>query len=101
MSKWADYAITAVSYDNDHDHIQQLEVREDLGSSLGSPTIESRQRVVNSIKRGNTYVTATEDENDKWQKGDDVSIIRVNGVDYLRTDGNSRASDNLGELPEF
>ncbi len=33
--------------------------------------------------------------------GAKVEIIRVKGIKYLRTDGNSTEADNLGELPEF
>jgi hypothetical protein len=98
--KWADYAITAVRYNQQQTHIEQLQVREVMDSYLGSPNIKTRSEVIASIKRQFTYVTALK-KLDKWEKGEDVRIITVSNVEYLRTDNNSRESDNLGELPEF
>ena len=37
----------------------------------------------------------------KWNKGQPVYIVRINGVDYLKTVDNGRAEDNLDDLPEF
>ncbi|MEM6843216.1 MAG: DUF3892 domain-containing protein [Bacteroidota bacterium] len=37
----------------------------------------------------------------KWRKGEDVHIVEVNGEQYIRTDSNSKESDNLENLPEF
>jgi hypothetical protein len=100
-SQWADYTISAVRYNSQHTHIDQLEVRKDSGDSLGVANVWLRQDVISSIKSGKTFVTVLKNRDGTWRKGDNVSIVRVNGVEYLRTDGNSRASDNLGELPEF
>ena len=102
MAKWADYAITAVRYDSNHTFITYCHVRADNGDALQSiPEVLSRQTVIQNIKRSTTYVTAVLDANNKWQKGAEVGVININGIDYLRTDKNRTPKDNLENLPEF
>jgi hypothetical protein len=36
-----------------------------------------------------------------WKKGQSVYIIKVNGVEYIKTVDNEQARDNLENLPEF
>lgn len=101
MAKWADYCISAVRYDAAHTHIVKVRVHVDSGESIGAATEETRSTVVSLIERGRTFVTIVLSSDGKWRKGEDVHIVTVNGVKYLRTDANSRAADNLGNLPEF
>lgn len=68
MAKWADYTISAVHYDSDHDRIKEVEIREDTGESLGAPTKMLREKVVKEIQDGTTFVTAFK-KGDKWYKG--------------------------------
>jgi hypothetical protein len=98
--KWADYVITAVVYNSQHTHIVAAEAREDLGSTIGGATQMTRQKVVDLIKSGKRFVTATK-SNDKWTKGEDVRIIKIGSSEYIRTDNNSVEKDNLGKLPEL
>jgi len=37
----------------------------------------------------------------KWKMGEDVRIVKVGNEEFIRTDANSKAADNLGNLPEF
>ena len=37
----------------------------------------------------------------KWQKGQTVHIIKVGNEEFIRTDKNQVARDNLENLPEF
>jgi hypothetical protein len=100
MAKWADYCISAVRYDGSH--IERVRVHEDDGGdSIGSYTEWARSRVVSSIDGGKTFVTITKNSDGKWCKGKSVHVIKVNGVKYIRTDGNAKESDNLESLPEF
>lgn len=99
-AKWADYVITAVGYNSEHTHIVEVEVRADLGSSLGNSQIFKRQRVVDLIKEGKTFITATL-SGSQYKRGDNVGIVLFNKTEYIRTDGNSRGADNLGNLPEL
>lgn len=100
MPKWADYCITAIKYNSTGRHIESVEVREDEGEKLVNPKIWSRESVISSLESGKTFVTATYKDK-AWHKGEDVRIIRVNGVKYLRTDGNYTSEDNLGKLPRL
>jgi hypothetical protein len=101
MAKWADYLISAVRYNEKKTHIEMVRVHEDLGDKVGSSTDIARGIVITSIKNGNSYVTIFKAANGNWQRGEDVRIITVNGEEFLRTDANEKASDNLGNLPEF
>ena len=101
MEKWADYLISAVRYDDDHTHITHLKRHADDGETVGKGESIKRLSIVTSIDSGNTYCTITKSSNDKWQKGDDIHIFKVNKEKYLRTDGNSNTGDNLGSLPEY
>jgi hypothetical protein len=101
MTKWADYCISAVRYNSEHTHIVKVKVHVDSGDQIGSPTEWPRSEVVFAIENRKTFVTITRSSDGKWSKGEDVRIITVGGVKYLRTDANSKASDNLGNLPEF
>jgi hypothetical protein len=101
MDKWADYGISHVRYDDDQTHIVKVKVREDTGDKLVNPKEWTREQVVSAIESGKTFVTILKGGDDKWQRGQDVHIITVDGVKYIRTDQNQEASDNLENLPEF
>jgi hypothetical protein len=100
MAKWADFLIVRVKCNREHTHIVEVEVVPDLGDSTGTARKMSRQDVVLSILRGTTFVTAYLRDS-KWQKGEDVRVVTINGERYIRTDNNSVRADNLGNLPEY
>lgn len=101
MSKWADYGISAVRFNTAHTHIDRVRVHLDNGETFNAPTEHSRQDVINAIKKGTTFVTITKGSEGKWQKGQAVYIIPINGTEFIKTTNNSKASDNLDNLPEF
>ncbi len=101
MTVWADYGISKVRYNSERTHIVKVMAHQDNGSSMGTGTEMTRSQVVAAIERGTTFVTILRASDGKWNKGQDVHTVTVNGVKYIRTDGNSRASDNLENLPEF
>jgi len=100
MEKWADFLISAVRYSADGTHIEKVRVHEDKGDTVGSPSESLRTEVVNNIKNGKTYVTIFK-EQDKWKKGQDVHIIKVGNEEFIRTDKNQIARDNLENLLTF
>lgn len=59
----------------------------------------SRQDVVSSIKNGKVFCTVY--DSNGWKQGSKINVIRVNNIDYLRTDSNLFAKDNLDNLPDF
>jgi hypothetical protein len=100
MSKWADYGISAVRYNNTHSHIDSARVHPDNGDTIGTPTDYPRSAIVNAIKAGSTFVTILK-SGANWSKGQPVYVIRVNGTDYIKTVDNGKEQDNLENLPEF
>ena len=101
MVKWADYAITAVKFKKEKQHIEQVKIRQDDGDNLTNEQIITRMDVVNLLKNKKTFVTTYKNDAKKWTRGDDVSIVEIKGIKFIRTDGNTIEEDNLGELPEF
>jgi hypothetical protein len=99
-TKWADYGISKASYNAPRTHITKVMVHEDKGKTIGPGQEWTRSQVVSAIERGKSFVTILR-TNNKWKKGQDVHIITVNNVKYIRTDQNRIASDNLENLPEF
>jgi hypothetical protein len=53
------------------------------------------------IKKGTTFVTIINNSDGNWSKGQSICIIKVNGVEYIKTVDNGKAADNLENLPEF
>ena len=100
MNKWADYLIVRVRYDNDHSRIVKVKCLPDLGDDTGDPIFRSRDKVIQTIEDGVTYITVYE-KDQKWSKGANVGVITVEGTEFIRTDGNQTKADNLGKLPEF
>ena len=101
MVKWADFLISAVRYSADETHIETVRVHKDLGESVGSAKVSSRIDVVNNIKSGLAYLTILKSADGDWRKGQEVHIIEVGNEEFIRTDKNSVARDNLENLPEF
>lgn len=99
MTKWADYVITGVRFQDDKKYILSVEVRPDLGDKIGFTEDWKRLNVVDSIENGKTFVTAFRNGSE-WRKGEDVHVVTINGTKYIRTDKNNTEKDNLGELPE-
>lgn len=102
MAKWADYLISAVRYNPEKTHIDKVKVHEDLGDKMSSAVEMARSVVVANINNGKTHMTVYLDvTTGNYKKGEDVRVVKVNNTDYIRTDTNSIAKDNLGKLPEF
>jgi hypothetical protein len=101
MTKWADYCISAVRFNAQHTHIDQVRRYIDNGDTLRSTSEVSRDTVVADLRRGVTYVTIFKGDTDTWKKGQTVFIIKLNGTEYIKTVEDRTTRDNLDELPEF
>lgn len=101
MSKWADYGISAVRYNATHTHIDRVRAHPDNGDTIGASSEYPRADIVAAIKKGTTFVTILWGSEGNWKKGQPVYIIKVNGIEYIKTVDNGRAADNLENLPEF
>jgi hypothetical protein len=92
------HGITQVRYNVAHTHIERVRVRDPILNT----TIElTRSDVVSRIKQGYQFRTMPQDWSGQYRWGEDVRIFRVNGDEFLRTDTNGIARDNLGNLPEY
>jgi len=100
MTQWADYGISAVRYDAAHTHIDRVRIHQDNGGTFEPPTEHECAVIVEVIKEGITFITIPQ-ANGQWQKGQPVYVIRVNGVEYIKTVDNGLPRDNLENLPEF
>lgn len=100
MAKWADYGISAVRYNAAHTHIDRVRAHPDNGDTIGAAAEYERATIIKAIKDGYTFVTIVS-SGGNWQKGQPVHIIKVNGVEYIKTVDNGQARDNLENLPEF
>jgi len=61
---------------------------------------ETRANVVASIEGNWTFVTVFQ-SNGRWQTGQRVFVIKINGTKFIKTVDNGKAVDNLDDLPEF
>ena len=76
MEKWADYLISAVSYNSDHSHITQVRAHKDNGDSVGNGEVYNRQVIVDAINEGTTFVTIYKNSADNWNRGQRVYVIK-------------------------
>ena len=95
------YGISAVKYDADYTHIDY--VRQHLISEgrVDSGQVVPRLTVIANVHNGILYRTIAQAPDGSWNVGAVVQIIHVNGIDYIRADGNLTPQDNLGQLPMF
>jgi hypothetical protein len=98
--KWADYVITAVKFKKEKRHIEYVKVRLDDGAKLLAEQIILRADIISAIERDISFATAYQKDG-LWHIGDNVGIVVVDNIQFIRTDGNSKEEDNLGALPEF
>ncbi|ODM73114.1 DUF3892 domain-containing protein [Bradyrhizobium elkanii] len=102
MAKWADYVITAVRFNDKHTHIDRVRAWKDNGESLETVQEFTRQTIVKAINDdGITFVTAFKTTDGKWRKGEDVFVIHIHNVAYIKTKRDNTTRDNLDNLPEF
>jgi hypothetical protein len=101
MDKWADYLISAVRSNPGMPNIDSVQVHSDFGNIVCETCIMPRALVIEKIKGGCRYATVYRTPIGKWRKGQDVRLVTVGGVDYLRTDSVNMASDNFDNVPEF
>jgi hypothetical protein len=101
MQKWADYLISGVKSITGSNLINCVEVHSDFGCLVCETTIETRAQVIANIKQGISYATVFRTTLGKWRRGEDVRVVTVDGVEYLRTDAKPEASDNFNDVPEI
>jgi hypothetical protein len=101
VTKWADYCISAVRFNDKRTHIDKVRRHPDNDTSIGAGAEVSRENVVTDLKRGTTYFTIFKDQSDKWSKGQSVYIVKINGTEFIKTVDDKTTKDNLDKLAEF
>ena len=101
QTKWADYWISQVRFNEKHTHIDSVRIHPDNVDNFWPPTQHSRKDIVDAIKKPITFVTITKDAEGKWQKWQSVFIISIGWVEYIKTVSDNTTNDNLDNLPEF
>jgi hypothetical protein len=102
MGKWADYCIVGIRYTPDRKQIEAVRMLPDTGSLLITGLIMTRRQVIAGLQRGMTFATAFPDQEQmSYAKGQPITLVTIEGVDYLRSDADLSAADELGGVPEF
>ncbi|PLY59586.1 hypothetical protein HBH1_02096 [Herbaspirillum sp. BH-1] len=95
----ADFCITAVRYNEKRTHIDFVLVNEEKPDALGPDRIVARAFVADLIRlKKATFITRFKGPEKGYKHGADVHVI---DDEYLTTEPNKTAKDNLGNLPEF
>ena len=100
MSKWADYLISAVRFNEAETHIVKVKVHADNVDTVGAGFEMTRQEVISKIDDDITFATIY-DDNGKWKLGAKVKTVTIGGTRYIKTYADSTTADNLGDLPTF
>jgi hypothetical protein len=98
MAQWADYAITAVHYENDSiASVKRSKL--DANNNMTDEKVRTKQAIVNAIQNNNvTYATYSK----KTQNRPRVRVVTSStGKPFLRSDSDNTTKDNLGDLPTF
>ena len=101
MNNRADYYIEKVRYNKDHTRIIWVSVREDSDKKLGGPYNMVRKKMVSLMNAGKQFMTIFRNEEGKYRKGTKITVIKVKGIDYIRTDQEAQEKDQLEDLPEY
>jgi hypothetical protein len=81
----AGYVIIEVRFNDKHTHIDVVRAHKDNGEALETAQEYARQNVVKAVNGGTTFVTAFKAIDGKGRKGEDVFVIQIHGVDYIKT----------------
>jgi hypothetical protein len=96
MAKWADYLISHVRKNN-AGGITQVLLHEDFGETVGSGSIKTEAEVITLLKKGQTVKTIMW-RYPRWLEGANVSYIKGGNGEFLRTDRDKTAEDNLDNM---
>ena len=99
MEKWADYLVSAASYDSER-QIISLKRHKDTGGKIGPGEIVDKATVASDIVNGLSYVTVYETLS-KWKIGEKIHSSRVDNHFCLRIDNNKVKHDYLGSISEL
>ena len=102
MSKWADYLISAIRYENEmrKNAIAYLKVHQDTGDEVGAGSTWTKEEVINAMYDGKTFYTILKSNSGEWKKGSNVALVTKNGRAII-TDNEYTELDYLADLQEL
>lgn len=100
MNGVVDYWISAVSYNPEKTHIDQVKIHPNNDWHMGDAQFWLRTSVVNQLKR-NVFIKTVYMEDDSWKEGAKVIIDPVGYEEYIKTVSDNTTRDNLGKLDEY
>lgn len=92
----ADFCITKTQYNSEHNLIVEVEARQVIGDLLAHPQRMPREKVVELIKSSLEFVTGKALLRDRWSRGEDVRLVMIDDVEYLRANTYHDRKDDLG-----
>jgi hypothetical protein len=99
----ADYGIYEVHYDDKEERIEEVHAitTVKIGSREYPEKIPlNRNDIIQKIRLNNTVITLYK-ENEGYKDGDKVIVYEVDNEKFIKTEGNNKKVDNLGELPRY
>lgn len=93
-----DYWISEVCYKDNH--IESVRIYKDNEVVYGLEETWTVTSVIDTINEGNNISTMIK-KNGRWCAGAKVEVVDLKGTNYIRTDRDSSAKDNLENLPKF
>ena len=60
-----------------------------------------RKKMVSLMNSGKQFMTIFRSPEGKYRKGLKISVIQVDGAEFIRTDQEETGKDQLENLPEF
>jgi hypothetical protein len=102
MSKWADYLISAIRYENDicKNAIAYFKIHQDNGEEIGAGSTWTKEEVINAMYDGKTFYTILKSNTGEWKKGANVALVTKNGRAII-TDNEYTELDYLADLQEL
>ncbi len=105
MTKWADFLISAVRFEETKTskHISQVKIHVDKGDDkLGVGFTATRKEVVDYLNSGKKITTIYYRRDAQlWALGEEVFVVKINNVEYIKTKSDNTTKDNLDNLPTF
>lgn len=96
MAKWADYLISHVEK-NSSGVITRVLLHKDNDTNIDEGIVKTESEVIQLLKKGYTVMTTIWGY-PKWQKGAKVDYVKSIHGEYLRTDRDKTAKDNLDNM---
>jgi hypothetical protein len=102
MTKWADYLISAIRFENEmiRNSIAYLKVHPDYGDEIGSGSTWTKEEVISAMYEGKTFYTIVKEKTGEWKKGSHVALVTRNGKTVI-TDTEITDLDYLTNLQEL